>query len=311
MMKESIVREVDKLEITILVDNYGDIFLEGNEFVKRPKMPPKNSLLAEHGLSCLIRVFSGLEEHRLLFDAGHSSICVLHNAGILDVDFVKIESIVLSHGHIDHYTGLPEVLKRTKENTPLFLHEHAFLERRLKPLPGQQPGSSIRLDETELQAAGAAIMKRQKSSTIASNSVQITGEVERITGFEKGFPRAEAKIEGEWVLDPFKDDQAVVVNIKGKGLVVIGGCSHAGIINTVEYARKITKTNKVHAVLGGFHLTGSIFSPIIAPTIEEMQRIKPDFIVPMHCTGWKAINEFARQMPDQFILNSVGTTYIF
>jgi 7,8-dihydropterin-6-yl-methyl-4-(beta-D-ribofuranosyl)aminobenzene 5'-phosphate synthase len=310
-MKESIIREADRLEITVLVDNYGDIFLEGNEFVKRPKMPPQNSLLAEHGLSCLIRVFSSLEEHTILLDAGHSSTCVLHNAEMLKIDFSEIRSIVLSHGHIDHYTGLPEVLRRTQEHTPVFLHEQAFLERRLKSLPGQQQGSSIQLDERELQATGAAIIKRQKTSTIALDSVQITGEVERITDFEKGFPRAEAKINGEWVTDPFKDDQAIVINVKRKGLVIIGGCSHAGIINTVEYARKITKTEKVHAVLGGFHLTGSLFSPIIAPTVEEMKRIKPDFIVPMHCTGWNAINEFARQMPEQFILNSVGTTYIF
>jgi len=91
----------------------------------------------------------------------------------------------------------------------------------------------------------------------------------------------------------------------------IGGCSHAGIINTVKHAQEIAGTQKVHAVLGGFHLSGPLFDPIIKPTIEEMKKIAPEYIVPTHCTGWKAINEFATAMPDQFQLNSVGTTYVF
>ena len=111
--------------------------------------------------------------------------------------------------------------------------------------------------------------------------------------------------------DPFFDDRGIAVNVKNKGLVVIGGCSHAGIVNTVKHAQKVTRTEQVHAILGGFHLTGAIFEPIIGPTIDEIKKIKPDFVVPMHCTGWKAINQFAQAMPEQFLLNSVGTTYIF
>jgi 7,8-dihydropterin-6-yl-methyl-4-(beta-D-ribofuranosyl)aminobenzene 5'-phosphate synthase len=103
----------------------------------------------------------------------------------------------------------------------------------------------------------------------------------------------------------------VAFQVKNKGLVVLGGCSHAGIINTVKHAMKVSGAGKVHAVLGGFHLTGPLFDPIIKPTIEEMKKIGPDYIVPTHCTGWKAINEFAREMPDQFFLNSVGTTFVF
>ena len=83
------------------------------------------------------------------------------------------------------------------------------------------------------------------------------------------------------------------------------------IINTVKHVQKVTRTSKVQAVLGGFHLTGPIFEPIIGPTIEEMKKIGPDFVVPMHCTGWKAINQFAEEMPEQFLLNTVGTTYVF
>jgi len=94
-------------------------------------------------------------------------------------------------------------------------------------------------------------------------------------------------------------------------LVVFGGCSHAGIINTVKHAQDVARTDAVHAVLGGFHLNGPAFEPIIGPTIEEMKKIGPEYVVPMHCTGWKAINQFAKEMPGQFLLNSVGTTYVF
>ncbi len=122
---------------------------------------------------------------------------------------------------------------------------------------------------------------------------------------------AEAKIKGQWVKDPFSDDRGLAVKVKNKGLVVIGGCSHAGIINTVKHAQKVTGVPKVHAVLGGFHLTGPIMEPVIGPTIGEMKKFRPEYIVPTHCTGWRAINHFAKEMPEQFILNTVGTTYIF
>ena len=139
----------------------------------------------------------------------------------------------------------------------------------------------------------------------------VTNKVERTTDFEKGVPFIEANIDGQWIVDPFNDDQALAVKVKGKGLVVIGGCSHAGIINTVKYCRKLAGVERVYAVLGGFHLNDRIFDPIIQPTISEMKMLRPEYIVPMHCTGWNAMMEFARDMPEQFIVNSVGTTYLF
>jgi 7,8-dihydropterin-6-yl-methyl-4-(beta-D-ribofuranosyl)aminobenzene 5'-phosphate synthase len=167
-----------------------------------------------------------------------------------------------------------------------------------------------RLDEASLKAQGAIVLKNQATFTLASNLVLVTGEVERVTDFEKGFPSAEAKVSGEWVVDPFRDDQGVALHVKGKGLVVLSGCSHAGIINTVKHAQKVTGIEKVHAVLGGFHLNGPPFEPIIGRTIDEMKKIGPDIVAPMHCTGWKAMNQFAEEMPDQFMLTSVGSTYV-
>ena len=306
------LREADKLEVTVLVDNYTDLLLlQNTEVVNRPRIPPPEAPLAEHGLSCLLRVYADSEEHVVLMDAGVSATCLLHNADLLKVDSSRVESVVLSHGHFDHFGGLQELLSVATEGISLTLHPDAFLQRRLNiPDTGRLVGMPV-LDKKALKEAGAVLHKSREASTVASDLVLVTGEVERVTAFERGFPWAEAKIDGQWVVDSFHDDQGIAVKVKGRGLVVVGGCSHAGIINTVKHAQGVTRTEKVHAVLGGFHLTGPVFEPIIEPTIEEMKKIGPDYVIPMHCTGWKAINGFARGMPGQFLLNSVGTTYIF
>ncbi|WP_440945119.1 MBL fold metallo-hydrolase [Methanosarcina sp. T3] len=316
-MNELNIREADRLEITVLMDNYTDIFLiESTDVCRRPQLPffPQ-MLFAEHGFSCLIKVWAGNEEHVVLMDAAVTPANLFNNAELLKADLGRIEAVALSHGHPDHFLGLVDLLKfvskEQDKEVPLVLHPDAFLERRFNiPVIGC-PVTVPALEEEALKEARADLLKSEKASPIANGLIHTTGEVERKIPFEKGFPWAEAKINGNWVIDPFLDDQGLVIKVKDKGLVVISGCAHAGIINTVEYAKKITGTDKVHAVLGGFHLTGRLFDPIIQPTIDEMKRIAPDYVVPMHCTGWKAINRFAEGMPEQFILNSVGTTYVF
>jgi 7,8-dihydropterin-6-yl-methyl-4-(beta-D-ribofuranosyl)aminobenzene 5'-phosphate synthase len=227
------------------------------------------------------------------------------------VDLSKVEAVVLSHGHFDHFGALVDFLNKATKGIPVVLHPDAFLQRCLNiPIAGQRIDFP-RLDEVALKKTGAVLHIVEEASTLSSDLILISGEVRRVTDFEKGFPWAEAKIGDKWVVDPFRDDQGVAVKVKGKGLVVIGGCSHAGIINTVKHVQAVTQTSKVYAVLGGFHLTGQIFEPIIGPTIEEMKKIGPDFVMPMHCTGWQAINQFAREMPQQFVLTTVGTTYVF
>lgn len=310
-LSELNLREADRLELTVLVDNYTDVLLlQNTDIVKRPRTFPPNLPFAEHGLSCLLKVCAGSEEHVVLMDAGVSTTCLFHNADVLKADLSKVEAVVLSHGHFDHFGALVEFLNRATKRIPLTLHPDAFLKRRVN-LPNVGIADMPALDEAALKKTEATLIKAKEASTLASDLVLVSGDVQRVTAFEKGFPWAEAKIDDKWVVDPFHDDQGVAVNVKGRGLVVIGGCSHSGIINTVKHVQKVAQTSKVHAVLGGFHLTGGIFEPIIGPTIEEMKKIGPDFVVPMHCTGWKAINQFAEVMPEQFLLNSVGTTYIF
>lgn len=288
--------------------------------VKRLRVPPPVGPLAEAGLSYLIKVTAGAQSHTVLFDAGISGDCLLHNAKILasslavmlgqvTADLKDVEAVIVSHGHFDHFGGLPVFLGWAKKHLPVFIQAGAFVSRRYQVLPDLR-ADMPKIDEEALIKGGADIKRIEDAAVIAGGLVMISGKVVRQTDFEKGMPGMEAQINGEWVADPFHDDQGLALNLKGRGLIIIGGCSHAGIVNTAKHLQKASKIDKVHAVLGGFHLTGAN-EKIIEPSIAAMKKIAPAHIVPMHCTGWRAINAFAREMPESFILNSVGTTYIF
>jgi 7,8-dihydropterin-6-yl-methyl-4-(beta-D-ribofuranosyl)aminobenzene 5'-phosphate synthase len=140
----------------------------------------------------------------------------------------------------------------------------------------------------------------------------VTGQVERVTPFERGFPLQQARADGGWEADPWVwDDQAVVVHVKERGLVVLTGCSHAGVINVLRHAQKVTGVDKVHAVVGGLHLTGGLFEPIIPDTLDALEAMQPDVIVAGHCTGWKAQQRLATRLPDAYVPSSVGTQLWF
>jgi 7,8-dihydropterin-6-yl-methyl-4-(beta-D-ribofuranosyl)aminobenzene 5'-phosphate synthase len=313
------LREVDSVEVAVLVDNYSDILLPDAGAAKRLRVQPPDAPLAEHGLSCMIKVRKGEEQHTILMDAGVSGVPLEHNADLLagsqavvngevTANIQDVESVFLSHGHFDHFGGLAHFLANTQKDLPLTLHPDAFSQRRSKRhgLVFKMPP----LDETVLASSGAVLNRSAGPVTLAADMILSTGEVERRTSFEKSPKTLEAKIDGQWITDPFKDDQALAIQVKNKGLVIVGGCSHSGIINTITTIQKNIGSERIHAVLGGFHLSGAE-NTVIDPTVAEMRRLSPDYVIPMHCTGWDAINRFAREMPDQFILNSVGTTYIF
>jgi 7,8-dihydropterin-6-yl-methyl-4-(beta-D-ribofuranosyl)aminobenzene 5'-phosphate synthase len=141
--------------------------------------------------------------------------------------------------------------------------------------------------------------------------ILVSGEVARTVPFETGFPIHQAKRQGDWEPDPLiMDDQCAIVHVKDKGLVVITGCGHAGIVNIIRNAQRLTGSATIYAVVGGFHLTGALFEPRIPATIEALRAIGPRYLMPGHCTGWAATHQIARALPDAFIANSVGTSLI-
>ncbi|MFZ0450339.1 MAG: MBL fold metallo-hydrolase [Desulfatiglandaceae bacterium] len=309
------LQEVDRVEVLTLMDNYVDVLLTSTDVVERPPLGkdgkiPADNLVAEHGLSLLITLYKNDETHTVLFDTGHSSVGVLHNIALLEIDPTDIEALVLSHGHMDHTATLYPLLDRIPGPVPLVVHPDAFLSPRYLALDdGRKLLFPQTLKRPELEKRKVEVLESTEPTLIAGNTALVTGEVERTTPFEKGLPNAFLERNGAIEKDPILDDQAIVIKLKGKGLVVISGCAHAGIMNTLLYAMKLTGVSQIHAVLGGFHLSGAFFEPIIEDTIEELKKLAPEILVPMHCTGWKAIHRFSEEFPESFILNSVGSRF--
>ncbi|MGB6836641.1 MAG: MBL fold metallo-hydrolase [Dehalococcoidia bacterium] len=319
--------DVDAVEVLCLIDNITDLLLTSTDVAKRPALRREDFpteparlmasgraarvLLAEHGFSVLITARRSDRSRSLLFDTGLSVGSLAHNLDALQVDTKVIEAVVFSHGHSDHTVGLNGVIDRLGgRHLPLMVHPDAWLDRRLA-IPGREPFEMATTSRAALVEADFDVVESRQPSLLLDGALLLTGEVERTTDFEKGFPVHQARRDGEWVPDPLvMDDQAAVMNVRGKGLVIVTGCGHAGIVNIVRYAIKLTGVDRVYAVIGGFHLNGPLFEPIIPATIEAMRAFAPAVIVPTHCTGWKAIHAFAAAMPDAFVQNSVGTRYV-
>jgi 7,8-dihydropterin-6-yl-methyl-4-(beta-D-ribofuranosyl)aminobenzene 5'-phosphate synthase len=307
--------EVDAVEILTLLDNSLDMLMAGSETVRRADITGtvgegRSTLRAEHGFSSVVRVRRGDRHAAFLFDAGLTKDSLIHNMDVLEVRAADLQAIVLSHGHSDHVAGLMGLLSRTgRRRLPLVLHPDAFLRRKIV-LPDGREVLLPPPDRRGIEQEGVEILTERAASLLLGGLALVTGEVARTTEFEKGFPVHYAERNGQWTPDPLiHDDQAVVLNVRDRGLVVLSGCGHAGIVNVVRHAMTVTGVSRVHGVLGGFHLTGRLFEPLIAPTVAALQAIAPRLVVPSHCTGWKAVHEIARVMPDAFVPNSVGTTF--
>jgi 7,8-dihydropterin-6-yl-methyl-4-(beta-D-ribofuranosyl)aminobenzene 5'-phosphate synthase len=314
-MAEQTLKPVDHVEILSVMDNTLDVLMASTPIAQRaPLLRDKFSrpqLHAEHGVSMLITIHSEGSKDSFLFDAGTSVDGVLHNFDVLEVRPNYIHSVVLSHGHTDHTLGLIGILKRHgRAGMPIILHPDAFLNRKAV-LPDDHEVDLPPPNRSDIEAEGIKVIEERAPSFLVDEKVLITGQIPRLTSFEKGFPPNRAEIDGVWQPDPWiHDDQAMVINVKNKGLVVLTGCGHAGLINTLQHARKLTGVSEIYSVMGGFHLTGKLFEPIIPATIQALKEFSPDVIVPQHCTGWQATHLIAREFPQAFIANSVGTKFV-
>ena len=312
------IPEAEKITITIIADNYFDAFVPNYKIAKRhgwrfgPSYPD-TFLHAEHGLACHIENLVNGQLHSFLFDYGVDFHGVNRNMELLNINFEKLEALGLSHDHYDHCGSLVALLKskmgKIPKGIPLYVGEENFVER-LGKLPNGTIVSTGQLKKEDIESLGFVKIVEIKDPTPIVPGAYLTGRIERVTEYEKGAPYLVIKRGDRIEQDDLIGEQALVFNAKGKGLVILSGCAHRGIVNTVKAAQKMTGIEKVHAVIGGFHLTGGK-PDVIQRTIADIKAIAPDYIVPTHCTGFGAITAFAREMPNQFIMNIVGTRYIF
>jgi 7,8-dihydropterin-6-yl-methyl-4-(beta-D-ribofuranosyl)aminobenzene 5'-phosphate synthase len=266
-------------------------------------------LVAEHGFSVLVSVAKNGAEHHVLFDAGVSPDGVVENMRRLDIDPGSIEAIVCSHGHFDHTAGLDGLARVLgPANMPVLIHPDFWRRRRIV-LPGREPREWPTTSRGALEGAGFDIIEDRQPSFLFGGSVLVTGEVPRVTGYEPGFPLQDAWIGGRWEPDPLVlDDQALIMNVAGGGLVVLTGCGHAGVVNITRYASLLTGSEPVYAVIGGFHLSGPVFEPLIPRVLDDLAAMSPAVLMPAHCTGWRAQHAMSARFPDAYVPGTVGTS---
>ena len=326
-MEPIALEPIDSLTVTTLVDNVTDLLINDQGPATRPPLagafdPPiparfletgstGDALRAEHGFSCLAEIEKNDKTVRVLFDAGLTPDGLIENMRRLEISPHGIDIVVLSHGHWDHTTGMDGFVKQLgRANMPVLIHPDFWSRRRIA-----LPGGPVELPSTSkpaLEGAGFEVVEQQQPSFLLDGSLLVTGEVDRTTEFEQGHPLFEAYRDGHWQPDPLiLDDQALVANVAGRGLVVLTGCGHSGIVNILRYVKKLTGEDRLHAVIGGFHLGGPLFEKVIPPTCDALADLSPDYLVPSHCTGWRATHAIAARFPDAFIQNSVGTRFAF
>ena len=307
------VTEVDKVTIWVLTDNYYDALRPDSKITKRYRVVPGKSIHAEHGLAYYLETVVNGKTSACMFDYGLDPVGVMNNIAMLGLDLGKANAFSLSHGHFDHFMSAVSILKQNQSRiaggTPFYVGEEAFA-RRYSLRPGTTEAADLgQLRKEDIEALGLKVVEVKNPLQIIPGA-NFTGNIERVTAYEKTPPSLLIKRGEKPEPDDFRGEQALFFNVKGKGLVVLSGCAHVGIVNTVKHAQKVAGTDKIHAVMGGFHLINAK-PEIIQNTVADIKAMKPDYIVPTHCTGFEAILAFNKEMPGEFILNTAGTQYTF
>ncbi len=326
---EKLPRSVERVEVLVLVDNV-------TEHSSTPDnvLPERASLLkagltewcgeaiccAHFGFSALVTVHTNGSSHTLLFDGGPEGYAVERNGRRLGVDFSAVDSVVLSHGHWDHAGGLVKALELITESgqrkdVPFYVHPEMFQFRGSK-LPNGKVVPHKRVPGVEeLTGLGAAVVNSAESQLLLDDTFYLSGEIPRVTAYEKGLANHMRKVEGatDWEADPnITDERYLAVNIRDKGLMVFSACSHAGVINVLTDTREKFPGMPLHGVMGGFHLFGAGPEKLIPETVRDMEKFDPRWIIPCHCTGWRAVMALVTAFGEERVVpGSVGKHFTF
>ena len=318
---------VDSLTVRVVVDSRYERFLPkaqhplvAIEHVGHIPGRQMSTLAAEWGLSLHLESRVERNKAQYLLDFGYTPEILNRNVDLLDIDLAKINGLILSHGHRDHYGGLVGFVTqhRTRMRDDLALYvggETIFREKWVSGRNESEVVSWGALDRTALAAQNVLPVCCEAPQLLEGPFT--TGRIER-TSFEQvtGGTKvrydhySEGERQGQLVKDEHPDEQGACYIVKGRGLVVISSCGHTGIVNTVKTAMKVANTPKLHAVIGGFHL-GMAPQEYVQHTVDELARLDPDVILPMHCTGAPFIERMRERMPERVVASNVGSRFTF